>query len=93
MMVCKFELVALAVLSLALEDYWQKTVDRTVEKWRFAEVDYSSAHNDFGGWHNAPNYPNQFAFAVLKADGSIKAWGYPRYGGSGAPSDNGYTKI
>jgi hypothetical protein len=24
---------------------------------------------------------------------SIKAWGYPRYGGSGAPSDNGYTKI
>jgi hypothetical protein len=45
-----------------LADYWQKTVDRTVEKWRFAEMDYSSAHNDFGGWHNAPNYPNQFAF-------------------------------
>jgi hypothetical protein len=37
-------------------DYWQRTVDRTVEKWRFAEVDYSSAYNDFGGFLNAPNY-------------------------------------
>jgi hypothetical protein len=35
-----------------------KTVDRTVEKWRFAEVDYSSAFNNFGGFFNAPNYPN-----------------------------------
>jgi hypothetical protein len=25
-----------------LADYWQKIVDKTVEKWRFAEVDYSS---------------------------------------------------
>jgi hypothetical protein len=32
-----------------LADYWQKTVDRTVEKWRFAEVDVSSARNNFGG--------------------------------------------
>jgi hypothetical protein len=24
-----------------LADYWQKTVDKTVEKWRFAEVDYT----------------------------------------------------
>jgi hypothetical protein len=32
-----------------LADYWQKTVDKTVEKWRFAEVDISSAYNDFGG--------------------------------------------
>jgi hypothetical protein len=31
-----------------LADYWQKTVDKTVEKWRFAEVDYSSAFNNFG---------------------------------------------
>jgi ribosomal protein L32E len=33
-----------------LADYWQKTVDRTVEKWRFAEVDHSSARNNFGGY-------------------------------------------
>jgi hypothetical protein len=26
-----------------LADYWQKTVDKTVEKWRFAEVDYSKS--------------------------------------------------
>jgi hypothetical protein len=39
-----------------LADYWQKTVDRTVEKWRFAEVDVSSARNNFGGLHlSLPN--------------------------------------
>jgi hypothetical protein len=54
-----------------LADYWQKTVDRTVEKWRFAEVDYSSVYNDFGGFFNTPNFPNRSAFATLKANGSI----------------------
>jgi hypothetical protein len=34
-----------------LADYWQKTVDRTVEKWRFAETDVSSAYNDYYHWH------------------------------------------
>jgi hypothetical protein len=38
-------------------------------------------------------YSNGWAFATLKADGSIKAWGNSKYGGTGAPSDNGYTKI
>jgi alpha-tubulin suppressor-like RCC1 family protein len=33
------------------------------------------------------------AFASLKADGSITAWGNSDWGGTGAPSDNGYTKI
>jgi hypothetical protein len=33
------------------------------------------------------------AFAALKADGSITAWGRSDEGGTGAPSDNGYTKI
>jgi alpha-tubulin suppressor-like RCC1 family protein len=56
-------------------------------------VDYSSAYNDFGGFLNAPNYPNDRSFAALKADGSITAWGNSLYGGTGAPSDNGYTKI
>jgi hypothetical protein len=46
------------IIAALLADYWQKTVDRTVEKWRFSEVDYSSARNDFGGWRNAPNHPN-----------------------------------
>jgi hypothetical protein len=36
-----------------------------IKNWRFPEVDYSSAHNDFGGTTNAPNYPNMGAFAVL----------------------------
>ncbi|SHN92536.1 RCC1 domain-containing protein [bacterium endosymbiont of Bathymodiolus sp. 5 South] len=76
-----------------LADYWQKTVDKTVEKWRFAEVDYSSAYNDFGGLHNALNYLNNYAFATLKDDGSITAWGASWAGGTSAPSDNGYTKI
>ncbi|VVM28304.1 hypothetical protein BSPWISOXPB_10865 [uncultured Gammaproteobacteria bacterium] len=75
-----------------MADYWQKTVDKTVEKWRFAEVDYSSAYNDFGGLHNALNYPNIYAFAPLKPMGQSRR-GVIQYGGTGAPSGNGYTKI
>jgi hypothetical protein len=33
------------------------------------------------------------AFAALKADGSITAWGNSNAGGTGAPSGSGYTKI
>jgi hypothetical protein len=34
------------------------------------------------------------ALRAAKAyDGSITAWGDSRLGGTGAPSDNGYTKI
>jgi alpha-tubulin suppressor-like RCC1 family protein len=43
--------------------------------------------------YEAKVYSNAFAFAALKADGSITAWGNSLYGGTGAPSDNGYTKI
>jgi alpha-tubulin suppressor-like RCC1 family protein len=38
-------------------------------------------------------YSNATAFAALKADGSITAWGSPYFGGTGAPTDSGYTKI
>jgi hypothetical protein len=38
-------------------------------------------------------YSNKFAFAALKADGSITAWGGPFSGGTSAPSGSGYTKI
>jgi hypothetical protein len=53
-----------------------------------AEVDISSAYNDFGGLFNAPNYPNGNAFATLKADGSITAWGDSEYGGADTPDGN-----
>jgi hypothetical protein len=33
------------------------------------------------------------AFAAVKADGSITVWGDADYGGSGAPSGKGHTKI
>jgi hypothetical protein len=40
------------------------------------------------GGENAPTekgyakiYSNEYAFAALKADGSIRAWGYPQCGG------------
>jgi hypothetical protein len=36
---------------------------------------------------------NAVAFAALKADGSITAWGDSYSGGTGAPSGSGYTKI
>jgi hypothetical protein len=38
-------------------------------------------------------YSTGHAFAALKADGSITAWGASWAGGTGAPSGNGYTKI
>jgi hypothetical protein len=38
-------------------------------------------------------YSNYQAFAALKADGSITAWGRSGHGGSGAPSDHDYIKI
>jgi hypothetical protein len=38
-------------------------------------------------------YSTYYAFATLKADGSITAWGNLGYGGTDAPSDSGYTKI
>jgi hypothetical protein len=46
-----------------------------VDPLRFAEVDVSSALNNFGGWYNAPNYPNFSAFAAVKAN---KSW-YSHY--------------
>jgi hypothetical protein len=52
----------------------------------------------YSHYHRAGNdytkiYSTEFAFAALKADGSITAWGASDWGGTGAPSDNGYTKI
>jgi hypothetical protein len=44
-------------------------------------------------YFNALNYLNNYAFATLKDDGSITAWGARWAGGTSAPSDNGYTKI
>jgi hypothetical protein len=38
-------------------------------------------------------YSNHGAFAALKADGSITAWGALDYEGSNAPAGSGYTKI
>jgi hypothetical protein len=38
-------------------------------------------------------YSTGNAFAALKADGSITAWGDSDSGGAGAPSGSGYTKI
>jgi aryl-alcohol dehydrogenase-like predicted oxidoreductase len=38
-------------------------------------------------------YSNAVAFAALKTDGSIKAWGEPGDGGTNAPDGKGYTKI
>jgi hypothetical protein len=38
-------------------------------------------------------YSTVQAFAALKTDGSITAWGDPYSGGAGAPSGTGYTKV
>jgi hypothetical protein len=38
-------------------------------------------------------YSTEGAFAALKTNGSITAWGSSDAGGTGAPSGSGYTKI
>ena len=38
-------------------------------------------------------FSTEKAFAALKADGSITAWGNNRHGGYGEPTDNGYVTI
>jgi hypothetical protein len=38
-------------------------------------------------------YSTEHAFAALKADGSIMAWGGSTHGGSGEPTDSDYIKI
>jgi hypothetical protein len=57
---------------------------------------YQKAHlilnNDNDGYYNASNYPNSNAFAALKTDGSITAWGDSNYGGL-APSGNDYSIL
>ncbi len=64
-----------------------------VDPLRFPEVDYSSVQNDFGGFYNAPNYPNEMAFAAIKDDGSIRVWGNSYSGGEKAPVSSDYTNI
>ncbi|NRB65234.1 MAG: discoidin domain-containing protein, partial [Saprospiraceae bacterium] len=62
-------------------------------KASFAKINFSAANNEYGGYYNAPNSPHGSAFAVLKADGAISAWGDTTSGGSGAPSDTDYSII
>ena len=62
-------------------------LDETYETY----IDVSAAYNNYGGAHYATTHPNYYAFAAMKADGSITAWGHSNNGGSGAPTDSGYS--
>jgi hypothetical protein len=53
-----------------------------------------------GGGTSAPTdngytkiYSNQDAFAAIKADGSITAWGFSNTGGPDATTGSGYNNI
>ena len=54
--------------------------------------DWSAAINNHQGFFNA-SYPENFAFAAFKPDGSITAWGFAGFGGTGARTDSGYVSI
>ncbi len=58
-------------------------------------VDFNADWNHYGGHYAGPNYPNFQAFAVLTADGQIRAWGDDEFGGNQAevPVGTGFTKI
>ncbi len=55
--------------------------------------DYNAATNRYGGFYNTPTHANGSAFAALKEDGTLAAWGDSGRGGSGAPVDAGYIAI
>ena len=48
--------------------------------------DYSSAYNNYGGFYNASNHPNFYAFAALDTNGHITTWGDSSNGGT-APAN------
>jgi hypothetical protein len=50
-----------------------------VDPLHFSEVDYSSAQNDFNGFHSSPNYANKRAFAAIKDDGALRAAKAPQF--------------
>jgi alpha-tubulin suppressor-like RCC1 family protein len=56
-------------------------------------VDVSGALNNYGGLYNAPSFNYESMALLNPTDGSIHAWGHGDYGGTGAPTDSGYTKI
>ena len=61
--------------------------------------DYSCAFNNrvdnnpHGGFFLSSQYPNDGAYAALKADGSITTWGSSSSGGTGGPTDAGYVSV
>ena len=56
-------------------------------------ADWSSLTNNYGGFYNGRVVRNFSAFAALKNDGSIVAWGDANAGGTGAPTGTGFVKI
>ncbi|VVM18578.1 hypothetical protein BSPWISOXPB_1629 [uncultured Gammaproteobacteria bacterium] len=64
-----------------------------VDPLRFAEVDVSSALNNFVGGITRQIILTFPPLPLLRADKSITAWGESDSGGAGAPSGAGYTKI
>jgi len=56
-------------------------------------IDCGVDYNSYLNGDKSNFFPNTFAFAALKADGSISAWGDSARGGSGAPNDSGYVSI
>jgi hypothetical protein len=66
---------------------------KLMNKWH-SDPNYLKS-NASESWNNLITkiYSNNHAFVALKADGSITAWGHSDWGGTGAPSGSGYTKI
>jgi alpha-tubulin suppressor-like RCC1 family protein len=68
--------------------------DGSIRVWGGSRIKSKSAFEDVPNGNGYTNiYSTVGAFAALKADGSITAWGDSRYGGTGAPSGNGYSAL
>jgi hypothetical protein len=61
--------------------------------WTTPRRDWPVGFKSGKGMPSWINFDIAYAFAALKADGSIIAWARSSHGGTSAPSGSGYTKI
>ncbi|PZM80038.1 hypothetical protein DLH72_05440 [Candidatus Gracilibacteria bacterium] len=79
------------ILVAELENGELFRVDHSRLAFQTCGMDLNSLYNKYGG--NAGVDSNVGAFTAMKADGTIKSWGSPYYGGTGYPTEKGFIKV
>ncbi len=71
----------------------QTTDNAKLSSWDILSYWYALSATNPAWFYNHGFYPNQWAFAFLREDGSIVTIGNPSYGWSGAPVETWFVKI